>query len=73
MSQEDPTADYRKYPKSPSFAMVVFAAAVFLLVFLAGAYLVLHHKSQKMAPRPPVPTPNALLLTPAPAVSCTAA
>ena len=62
MSQQDPTADYRKYPKSPSFATVVVLACVTLVVVILLALLVLHRRANKMLPHGPNPTPNALAL-----------
>ena len=60
MSAQDPTADYRKYPKSPSFLTVVLLSCVALLVVIFGAYFLVRHHESKMTTRPPEPTPNSL-------------
>ena len=56
----DPTADWRKYPKSPNFLSIVIGASIFILVAFVIAYILLHHDASKMVPHGPNPTPNSL-------------
>jgi hypothetical protein len=57
----DPTADWRKYPKSPNFLGIVIGASIFMLVAFVVAYILLHHDASKMLPHGPNPTPNSLM------------
>jgi hypothetical protein len=57
----DPTADYRKYPKGPNFLLIVILASVVLLIILAIAVFVVGDHGKKMVPHGPNPTPNSLV------------
>lgn len=57
---QDPTADYRKYPKSPNFLLVVILASIALLIILVAAVVLIGHRGRKMEPHAPNPTPNSL-------------
>ncbi len=57
----DPTADYRKYPKGPNFLLIVILASVSILVIVAIAIFVLKDRGQKLVPHGPNPTPNSLV------------
>lgn len=63
MSEQDPTADYRKYNKGPNFKAIVFGFLVTVLVVLAMAVFFLKMKATKVVPHGPNPTPNALIQT----------
>ena len=60
-SRQDPTADYRKYPKSPSFLGVVVSALVFILIAFVIAYMVIHREGAKLIPHGPSRTPNSAI------------
>ena len=60
-SQQDPTADYRKYPKGPNFLLIVIAASVFILLALVAVVYLIGHRGGKMVPHPASRTPNSLL------------
>jgi hypothetical protein len=57
---QDPTADYRKYPKGPNFLGIVIAASIVILIMLAAGVFLLSRKSKSLEPHPPNPTPNSL-------------
>ena len=63
---QDPTSDYKKYPKGPNFGMVVALACVAFLLILAAAVLLVKMKGTKLEPHPATPTPNSMVLRPAP-------
>ncbi len=58
---QDPTADYRKYPKGPNFLLIVVLASVILVVLLVAAVFLVGGKGKSMEPHPPNPTPNSLM------------
>lgn len=57
----DPTADYRKYPKGPNFLLIVILSCVVILIILAITVFVLGDHGKKMLPHGPNPTPNSLV------------
>jgi len=57
----DPTADWRKYPKSPNFLGIVIGASLFMLAVFVVAYFVLRADGSRMIPHNPNPTPNSLV------------
>ena len=61
MSQQDPTADYRKYPKGPNFLTIVLAFCVVILLVIVAALLFLKHDATKAIPHSPSGTPNSLV------------
>jgi len=62
MSTQDPTADYRKYPKGPNFLGIVIAASIVLVVLLIVAVFLVKEHGKALAPHQPNPTPNSLVL-----------
>ena len=66
MTPQDPTTDYRKYPKGPNFLLIVIVSSVILLFLLVAAVFLVRERGTKLDPHKPTPTPNALLgpLTP---------
>ncbi len=58
---QDPTADYRKYPKGPNFMLIVVLSSIVLVIILAIAVFVVGEKGKKLEPHPPNPTPNSLV------------
>jgi flagellar basal body-associated protein FliL len=69
MSEQNPTADYRKYPKGPNFTLIVVLATVVLLAIMVAAVLFLHKDAGKVDPHGPNPTPNSLYRPSLPAAS----
>ena len=71
MSEQDPTANYRKYPKGPNFNLVVALSAIFIVVAAIAIVLFLHMDAKKVDPHGPNPRPNALYqpLLPRPATA----
>lgn len=61
MSVEDPTADYRKYPKGPNFLLIVILASVVLVLLLVASVLLVGRDGRKLSPHPPNPQPNSLI------------
>ncbi len=59
MSEQDPTASYRKYPKGPNFNLVVALSAVFIVVAAIAIVLFLHMDAKKVDPHSSNPRPNA--------------
>ena len=59
----DPTADYRKYPKGPNFLGIVIWASIAILLVLILAYFVLGWDVRKLLPHRPNPQPNAMVLS----------
>ncbi len=57
----DPTADYRKYPKGPNFLLIVILSSVILLILLVAAFFLVKGHGNKMVPHKPDPTPNSLV------------
>jgi hypothetical protein len=68
---QDPTADYRKYPKGPNFLLIVILSSVILVLLLIAAVFLINSKGKTMEPHPANPTPNSLVqpLLPIPAAS----
>ncbi len=62
MSNENPTADYRKYPKGPNFGLIVALSAVFLVIAMIAGVIFLHFNARKVDPHKPAPEPNSLYL-----------
>jgi len=58
----DPTADYRKYPKGPNFLLIVILASVVMLIILALAVFILGGHGRRMLPHGASPTPNSLVV-----------
>jgi hypothetical protein len=58
---QDPTADYRKYPKSPNFLLIVVLSSIVLVIILAIAVFLVGAKGKRLEPHPPNPTPNSLV------------
>ena len=67
MSEKDPTADYRKYPKGPNFGLVVAAFCITLLLVLAASYVFLTDSGKRMFNRNT--TPNSMVQPFGPQVS----
>jgi hypothetical protein len=61
---EDPTANWRKYPKSPNFLGIVIGSSVAIIVLLFAAWLLLGRDARKMIPHGPNPQPNSRLFRP---------
>jgi hypothetical protein len=61
MSVEDPTADYRKYPKGPNFLLIVILASVVLVLLLVASVLLVGRDGRKLSPHSPNPQPNSLI------------
>ena len=57
----DPTADYRKYPKGPNFLGIVIGASLAIVVILIAAYFVLGKDAGRLMPHKPNPQPNSLV------------
>ena len=62
MSEQDPTADYRKYPKGPNFLLIVILSCVVLLVVLAVGLVIVNHEKKTEKAHTPEPTPNSMLM-----------
>jgi hypothetical protein len=62
MSQEDPTADYRTYPKGPNFGLIVALFCVTIILIFLGAFVVLKINGRHLMPHKPNPQPNAALV-----------
>ena len=60
MANQDPTADYRKYPKGPNFLGIVIGSTVLMILLFIVAYFFLHRDAAKVMPHPASPTPNSL-------------
>ena len=60
MSNSNPTADYRKYPKSPNFTLIVALAGLFLVIAMIAGVIFLHYDARKVDPHRPNPRPNSL-------------
>jgi hypothetical protein len=58
---QDPTADYRKYPKGPNFLLIVVVSSIVLVVLLVAAVFLVGQRGKRMEPHPPNPTPNSLV------------
>jgi len=61
MTQPLSTANWRKYPKSPNFPLIVFLSGLTLLVFFLAAYLLLSDTGKRLLPslhHHPHPTSN---------------
>jgi hypothetical protein len=58
---QDPTADYRKYPKGPNFLLIVVLSSVILVILLIAAVFLVGEKGKSMEPHPPNPTPNSMV------------
>jgi hypothetical protein len=58
---QDPTADYRKYPKGPNFLLIVILASIVLVVLMVVAVVVVGKKGKSLEQHPPNPTPNSLV------------
>ncbi len=69
MSSQDPTADYRKYPKSPNFLAVVIGFAITILVVIVATLIFLRHDASKAVPHTPTATPNSLVQPLSPVLS----
>ncbi len=71
MSTQDPTADYRKYPKGPNFLLIVVLSSVILVVLLVAAVFLVGGSGKSLVPHKPTPEPNSSVqpLLPAPAGS----
>jgi hypothetical protein len=61
MSAQDPTADYRKYPKGPNFLLIVILSCVAIVVLLSAAVFLIGGHGKSMEQHPPNPTPNSLV------------
>ena len=61
MSAQDPTADYRKYPKGPNFLAVVIAFCAVILLVIIAALIFLKRDAAKAVPHSPTATPNSLV------------
>ena len=73
MSDANPTANYRKYPKGPNFGLIVVLATVFLVLAMIAAVVFLHFDARKVDPHKPNPEPNSLYLPALPVPSPLAA
>jgi uncharacterized membrane protein len=60
-NSQDPTSNYRKYPKGPNFLLIVVLSSVILVVLLVLAVFLVHQKGKSMEPHPSNPTPNSLV------------
>jgi hypothetical protein len=56
---QDPTADYRKYPKGPNFLLIVVLSSILLVVLMVVAVFLVGQKGKSLAPHPPNPKPNS--------------
>ena len=59
MSEQDPTADYRKYPKGPNFLGIVIGSAVVILIIIVITLIFLKHDASKVIPHAHSATPNS--------------
>jgi hypothetical protein len=62
MSAQDPTADYRKYPKGPNFLLIVILSCIAIVVLLSAAVFLIGGHGKTMEQHPPNPTPNSLVV-----------
>ena len=69
MSEQDPTADYRKYSKGPKFGLIVGLSVATFLIFFVIVILFLRRDATKVDPHGPTKTPNSHLLFPLPPVT----
>jgi hypothetical protein len=58
---QDPTADYRPYPKGPNFLLIVLMACGVMLVVLIAAVFLVGDKGRQLIPHKPTATPNSLV------------
>ena len=65
MPPQDPTADYRKYPKGQPFGVIVALSAFTILVVIALGIFFIHERGKHMPAHKPDLTPNSLLSRPA--------
>jgi hypothetical protein len=61
MNNQDPTADYRKYPKGPNFLLIVVLASIAIIVLLIAGVLLVGGHGRSLVPHRPNPTPNSLV------------
>ncbi len=61
MAKQDPTADYRKYPKGPNFLGIVIGSSAVILILFVVIYFFLHRDASKMIQHPPNPAPNSFV------------
>ena len=59
--RHSPTADWRKYPKSPNFFGIVIWSSVVLVLILIAAWFILRFDGGKLIPHGPNPQPNSLV------------
>ncbi len=59
MSAQDPTADYRKYPKGPNFLGIVIGSAVVIVIIIIATLIFLKHDASKVIPHSHSATPNS--------------
>jgi hypothetical protein len=73
---QDPTADYRKYPKGPNFGLIVALFCVTLILFFVASLFFLHADVRHLIPgrKHPNPAtqlePNPPLRPPVSATAC---
>ncbi len=70
--KSNPTADWRKYPKSPNFLGIAIGSSVVLIVLMIAAYFLLRGDASKLLPHGPNPTPNSLVRPMLPAAAASA-
>ncbi len=61
MSAQDPTADYRKYPKGPNFLGIVIGSAVVIVIIIIATLIFLKHDAGKVIPHAHAGEPNSLV------------
>ncbi len=59
MSAQDPTADYRKYPKGPNFLGIVIGSCVVILIVIVASLFFLKHNASKVIPHAHTNEPNS--------------
>ena len=69
MSAQDPTADYRKYPKGPNFLGIVIGSAVVILIIIVATLMFLKHDASKVIPHAHTGEPNSFVQPLLPAVT----
>ena len=61
MSEQDPTADYRKYPKGPNFLGIVLGSCVVIVIVIIITLFFLKHNATKVIPHAHSNEPNSLV------------
>jgi hypothetical protein len=72
MNNQDPTADYRKYPKGPNFLLIVIVSSIVLILLLIVGVFLVGGRGKSLVPHRPNPTPNSSVQPLLPAADSTA-